>query len=373
LIESLPAFLIIWASLLFSFLAVILFLPKLNQERQRREVFLNDAALKRVIYLNVCLAVIDYAVTVYLVGGVAQFLVSHWYLRADDMSTHLGLGYVLYSWFSQANQIVLTAAAVLFTYSQARKGTFNWRFSFFLLVVFLFHVIFTGNRIFVALYIISLVVSCWLYSRKTVVIALMTAAPALALVFSAWSYFRSAPTKIAERTSVYMDADLGNRTATILMDAFDGSDAVLLFHIIDDFGVRYSYMYGGTYLRSVSFIIPRSIYPDKAPNFAVQLAEKYEPGGTTSLCATELGELYANFGPLSVLLLPLITLLILITSEARIDLIRNQPLASAVAFILIIWMVRSTFEDNLITFLVSLFVVRIFHLQRGLTGPLPNT
>jgi len=363
LLESIPPFFMIWSALFLSFVTVILFLPKLDKGWQRREVFLNDGALKRAIYLSVGLMVLDWVITVYLVGGVAEFLVSHWYLRADDMSTRLGSGYVLYTWLSQANQIVFTAAAVLFTHSQARKGAVNWKFSAFLVLVFLFQVVFSGNRIFLALYLVSLVVSCWLYGRRKMVIALVLSAPAFALIFSAWSYLRAAPAEIAERSEVYRDSDLGNRTVTVLMDSFDGSDTVLLFHIINDFGDKFSYLYGSTYLRAVSFVIPRSIYPEKAQDFTIQLAEKYEPGSTTSLAATQLGELFANFGPLSVLLLPLFTLMIMYASETHIKWLINRTLTSSVFFVLIIWAVRSTFEDNFITFLAALAIIRALRLE----------
>jgi len=188
-------------------------------------------------------------------------------------------------------------------------------------------------------------------------------APAFALIFSAWSYLRAAPAEIAERSEVYRDSDLGNRTVTVLMDSFDGSDTVLLFHIINDFGDKFSYLYGSTYLRAVSFVIPRSIYPEKAQDFTIQLAEKYEPGSTTSLAATQLGELFANFGPLSVLLLPLFTLMIMYASETHIKWLINRTLTSSVFFVLIIWAVRSTFEDNFITFLAALAIIRALRLE----------
>jgi oligosaccharide repeat unit polymerase len=364
-IESMPAFVMIWAALLLSLVSVLLFLPKLKSGWRRREFVLNDTSLKRTIYVTVFLAVVDYIVSIYIAGGLAQFLVSHWYLRAEDMVTTLGDRYVLYAWLMQANQTVFTAAAVLFTHSQARKGTVNWRFHFFLIVVLLFHVVFSGNRIFLALYVISLLVSCLLYGRSKVVVILLTAAPVLALTFSAWAYFRSAPTEIVANIPVYMNADLGNRTATVLMDAFDGSDTVLLFHIVNDFGEKYDLLYGSSYLRSLSFIVPRSIYPERARGFQLQLAEKYEPGETTSLAATQLGELYANFGPLSVLLLPLLTLMIMFGSEAGIGWIAEHAITSSVVFVLIIWTVRSTFEDNFITFLAALVIIRALRLERS--------
>jgi len=365
-VESLPPFLIIWTSLLFSFLTVLVFLPKPDQRWKRREIILNDSSLKRIILVTVCLAVVDYVATIYMAGGLDQFLLLNWYLRVEDWITTLGQRYVLYVWLTQANQAVLTAAAVLFTHSQARKGAVNWRFSIFLIVVFLFHTAFHGERIFLALYLISLLTSCWLYGRKRVVITLLVAAPALAVVFSAWASFRGAPTDIAKNLPRYMEADLGNRAMTVMIDACDGSDTVLLFHIIRDFGSKYGLLYGTSYARALTFLVPRSIYPERAKGFNIQLAEKYEPGGTTSLAATQLGELYANFGLLSVLLLPGLTVAIMIGSNLLVGRIHNHVLISAVAFVLLIWSARSTLEDNFITFLLAAFLIRILRLERNL-------
>ena len=365
-LETVLPFLITWASLLFSFLTVLFFAPATSHERERDEIIIDIPLLKKVILVTTCFAIIDYVATIQLVGGVERFLVTNWYLRGTDLLASLGDRYVLYLWLAQANQIVYTAAAVLFTHSQARKGAIEWRFTALLIVIFLFHIAFQGERIYLALYLISLVTSCWLYGRKRVVAALLTIAPVLALVFSAWAYFRNAPTDIAKNIPVYMDADLGNRAVTILMDACDGSDTVFLFHIINDFGDKYPLLYGTSYARALSFIVPRSLYPDKPKGFALQLAEIYEPGETTSFAATELGELYANFGPISILLLPLLTLAILFGSEWLTQRIRQHVLTSSVLFLLLIWSARSTLEDNFITFLLAALLIRIFRFDQNL-------
>ena len=82
------------------------------------------------------------------------------------------------------------------------------------------------------------------------------------------------------------------------------------------------------------------------------MAQLYEPGQETSLGGTQLAELYANFGVLSVLLLPAITVLILLLSERLTRNIEKHVLLSAVLFVLFIWYARSSFEDNFVTFVL---------------------
>ena len=164
----------------------------------------------------------------------------------------------------------------------------------------------------------------------------------------------------------YVDADMGNRTATVLMDAIDGIDTVFLFHIINDFGSKYRFLYGASYARALFFMVPRRLYPNKPTGFALQLAEIYEPGETTSFAATQLGELYANFGPASILLLPLLTAGILFFSEWLTQRISKHALTAAVVFLLLIWSARSTLEDNFITFLVATALIQLFRFDRAL-------
>lgn len=362
-------FLVIWISLMFSFMAVLLFMPRTSGKRGHSEIVLDESKLERVILITAAFTLLDCLVTVWSAGGLEALLLSNWYLRGVDLGARLGDRYILYTWLSMANQTVFAAAAVLHTHSQARTRKVNWRFSILILLLFILHIVTIGERIFFALYLVSLITSCWLYGRKRFIVALLMIAPVLALVFSAWAYFRNDLTKIGERMPVYMEQDFGNRAVTHLMDACEGSDTVILFHIINDSGEKYDYMYGESYARVFFFMVPRRFYPEKPERFAVQLAKIYEPGATTSLAATQLGELYANFGAFSVVLLPLITILILWLSESLTQEIEKRILLSTVVFLLLIWSARSTFEDNFINFLLTLLLIWGLRLGQGLCFP----
>jgi hypothetical protein len=194
-------------------------------------------------------------------------------------------------------------------------------------------------------------------------------APALALVFSAWAFFRNDLLNIRENLPTYAEADLGNRAVTSMMDAFDGGGTMLLFHVVNDFGDKYEYMYGMSYARVLYFFVPKRFYPEKPATFANQLGKIYVPGEITSLDATELGELYANFGVLSVLLSPFITLSILFCSEKFTQDIEKHVLLWGMLFLLAIWFARTTFADNFLTLLFALLLVWGLRLERGLCFP----
>jgi oligosaccharide repeat unit polymerase len=359
-------FLVIWLSLLLSFMTVIFLVRGVDRRQQRREIELDESSLRRIIFITAGLALLDYSTAIWLAGGVGPFLLSNWYMRGVELASRFGDSYVVTLWLSQANQTVFTAAAALYTHSRIKQGNANWRLLTLIVLLFLVHIAIFGDRIFFALYLLSVMTSSWLYGRKKLIAVLLMIAPALALIFSAWAYFRNDLTKIGENISVYAEQDLGNRAATYFMDACDGSDTMILFHLINDFGARYDYMYGASYARVLFFAVPRRVFPEKPPRFAIQLATIYEPGETTSLAATQLGELYANFGGISVVLLPFITALILWLSDKLMQKIEKYILLSAVLFLLFMWSVRATFEDNFVTFVFVLFLIRGLGLARGL-------
>ena len=362
---------VVWASLLFSLLAVLFFAPAAGELGQRVSVPIKESGLRKAILVTAGLAIFSYVATIQMVGGFGVFLVSHWYSRQNELVGRLGDAYVLFSQFSQANQILFTAAAALFAHVQIKRAEFDWRFCGLILFLFLVQIAMTGNRIFFALYLMSFAASCWLHRRKRPVVILLVIAPVLIFLFSAWNFFRHDLSTIGKDIPAYAEGDLGNRSVTSLMDAFEGNDTMILLHMINDFGTKYDYLYGGSYARVLYFLIPRSIYPEKPAGFAVRMAALYEPGNLGSLAVTQFGECYANFGPFSLMLFPLITVMFMKFSASAAGQMNNHALLSAVVFVLSIWVARSSFEDNFITFLLAFILSGSLRLEKGLTRRIP--
>ena len=53
------------------------------------------------------------------------------------------------------------------------------------------------------------------------------------------------------------------------MDATEGASVMQLLHMVNDFGEKFNYLYGLSYTKAVTFIVPRSLYPSKPQNFPV--------------------------------------------------------------------------------------------------------
>ncbi len=360
--------LVIWLAVLFTFQVVIAITPEYRVGKDdSHSLRFNERRLKKAMLLTWGIALLDYAITIWLSGGMTAFLVTHWYLRQSDFLTRFGDGYVLYIQLIQGNFVVFTASAALYTALMLERRTFSWRFSGLIALALLLQMVMSGNRIFVALYGLSVLVSCWTYGRKKIIFVFMVLSPLVFLFFSAWASLRADLGELSEKLPTYVEQDRGNRAMTTAMNTTEGSSVMLLLHMVNDFGGKFDYLYGLSYTKAVTFVLPRSVYPSKPQNFPVMMAELYEPGEETSLGGTQLAELYANFGVFSVLLLPAITVLILLLSDKVTRNIERHALLSAVLFVLCAWYARSSFEDNFVTFLMAQLLIWVLQLERVCT------
>lgn len=364
---------VIWLALLLTFQAVVALASKAKSGFPA-VLTVNEQKLKRILLTTFGLAICDYAFQVWVYGGWAAFFVSHWYSRSMEMVERAGDTWVLFVRFSGANQIVFTAAAALYVASQLRRGKLEWRFSAFVAFALLIQMVMSGNRIYIALFGLTFLASCWFYRRKKLIAVLLAVSPVIVLLFSAWTYLRGNISAISESIPTYAEAERGNRLTTTLVDTTEATSVMVLLHMVNDFGSKFDYMDGITYTKALTFLLPRRLYPGKSENFPVLLADLYEPGEVTSLGATQLGELYANFGPVSILLLPFMTVMILFLSLKLGSAIEKHLLLSATLSILLIWAALASFEDSFITFFFAALLIWGLRMERGLcvsTQPRP--
>jgi len=358
--------LVIWLSLLFTFQLVALLRPQKESPWSASDLPLDNRKLRRAIFFTLSLSILDCVFAVWRSGGLESFLISHWYLRQVEAFSRFGDLFVLYAQLSLGNQIVFTAAATLFTARHVQLRKSEWRFFTLIGLGLVLQMVMSGNRIFIALYGLSFLTACWFYQRKRLIGAILLLSPLALLFFSAWASLRHDLTSIAEDLPDYVERDMESRAMTTLMDTTEGSSVMLLLHTINDFGDKFSFFYGLTYSKAITFVVPRALYPSKPENFPVQIAKLYEPGENTSLGTTQLGELYANFGVFAILLLPFFTIMILLLSAMLTRRIESHALLLTVLFLLLIWLARTSFEDNLITFVFAAVLIWGLRLQRGL-------
>jgi oligosaccharide repeat unit polymerase len=364
--QFLGPYLIIWLSLMLTCAVAHLFCPASPPKKGDSHV-VSRRQLERIILITMALSALDWIATIWLNGGIADFLVSHWYFRQENLVERLGSVFVLYARASLINQITFTGAAALYASLGLKDRNTKWRFTSLILFFFLVEIVVSGNRIFFAAYLLAFLTSSWLYGRKKIIAALLAASPLLVLVFNAWGWVRHDVSKISDSVDSYViETGAENRAVTNLMDMTQGSAITLLMHVTGDFGNEYDYLYGSTYSRLFTFFQPRILQRKRIPNFETLAAQLYEPGETTSLGSTALGEAYANFGFLGIFVLPLFTWLALRYSEWLTAARERHTLLSAVSFMVFIWFARSTFAETAMTLIGVALSIWIFKFENRL-------
>ena len=358
-------YLLVWLSLQGACLAIYVFMPAARSASDNGLVT-SERRLERVLLISMALTVLDWVVMIRLVGGIETFLVSHWYERGEDLVASLGDSYVLLSHLSTANQVIFASAAALYTGLLLKHGRVKKKFLLLVGLFFLLEVVMTGNRIYLAIYLMAVLVFCALYPRRRVIVALLVASPVLVLVFSAWSAIRHDLSDIPKSVSSYADADHENYVTSALFNVVEGMDALLLMHVVRDFGTRFEYLRGESYSRLVLSFIPRSVYPGKPSNLTAVMAELYLPNVLTSLNVTEMGEMYANFGPFTILLFPLFTIGVIGLSHWTASMQILHGLVPSVLFTLMAWTARVTLEDSFLVFVLAFLLMSLFRMERGL-------
>ncbi len=322
--------------------------------------------LERVIGIAMALSIIDWAVLIWLVGGFAEFLVSHWYLRSEELSARLGASFTLYTRISLANQLLFTGAAALHTGLGLEQRRPRWKFTALIFVFLLIEMAMSGNRIFIAFYLLAFAASCWIYGRRKLLALLLVASPVLVILFSAWGMVRHDLSKIPDTVAGEGESEISEQTMSSVMHATEGSAVMLLLHMVNDFGGKFDYLHGSTYGRLFTFWLPRSLYPSRPLDFTNQAAIYYLPGEATSLCSTALGEACANFGPAAIAVLPLFTLGVAAYTRYLARRPGGRPLLSAVSFVVLIWFARCTFAENVFNLAAVAALIWLLRLERGL-------
>jgi hypothetical protein len=361
-------YVVVWLAMMLTCLAVFLGGAKPHAGRSGTPA-VSILKLERTLWITMALSVATWVVNVWLVGGFAEFAVSHWYLRNAALAERFGGSFTLYTRLALANQLLFTGAAALHLSLGLCQRNVRWGFTALIALFLLIEMGMSGNRIFIAFYLLALLTSAWLYGRRRLVASLLVLSPVLVLVFSAWGAVRHDLSKISDSAAGVIEADTGHRALDSLMHATEGGAVMLLLHMVNDFGGRFDYLYGSTYGRLLTCWLPRTVYSGRPLDFTSQAAAFYMPGETTSLCATAAGEAYANFGLASILVLPLFTWGMVKYTNFLTRGEGGRPLMSAVAFVIVIWFARCTFAENAINLLEAALLIWAFRLEKGLCAP----
>lgn len=377
--EFLVPFLIIWITLSFVNLSVIIFSPKrgtidVPDELYRDKLILSLPQIKKILIFSIGISFIFFLINIYLGGGPIAYFSTHWYYRFNETSEQFGMLFTLYLKIYYTNQVILAASTGLLTMAAIRK---QWNknyyilgFSFFTMVL---HMVMSGNRIYIALLLIYIIVAMVSFLNIRKLIKWFLVFIPIVPIFSVWTYLRSNLANLSVGLKNYISAfdQVSSKIITTLMDLTEGSNNVLLIHIMNDYGSDFEFLRGITYIRALTSVLPKrlGLYID---NFSIILANIYQPGFKSSMNGTALGEAWANFGVLQIVVLPVITLLIIWISHYFYIHRQNCTLYTSVMFIMLAWMARSVFAENFQVLIIALLLITILKYEKNLLY-LPNT
>jgi hypothetical protein len=130
----------------------------------------------------------------------------------------------------------------------------------------------------------------------------------------------------------------------------------VLVGIHERFGNSVDFLYGSSYLKTLVWWVPRSIYPDKPITITMEANKVFAPYTDVSLVTTALGESYANFGLFTLITLPIFLLLF----KVVIDNLFSNKISHFVKLIFGFLLFRMAYSDLFIYMLFGgLFLLLI--------------
>lgn len=115
-------------------------------------------------------------------------------------------------------------------------------------------------------------------------------------------------TSAVQAANTHLRTDEGRDLQLMLSSSFEASNLNMANMVIANYPSKYGYLMGDTFIvRPLTFYLPKALWPNRPEGFGLTLGRisGLNVDGI-ALNSTYVGEAYANFGPLSVFLLPLI-------------------------------------------------------------------
>jgi hypothetical protein len=219
----------------------------------------------------------------------------------------------------------------------------------------------TGNRIFTLLVLVTLFIVIVMEQRYGWLLGFLAFTPALAYFMSIFRWIRSfmhssgagGIGEVIAGLAIGIDFASKQSSSIDVVDIISGiTESVnlnVLVGVFERFGDVNNYLWGETFLKTIVFWIPRSIWATKPDSITTVAGNLFAPGDSVSLVTTFYGELFANFGLFSFALL--VPLLILAEKLCAI-LFEDRLVRALVSFVLGFILVRMPVSDMLLVVVV---------------------
>ncbi len=298
-----------------------------------------------------------------LVLGWEGLFLAGWLERTEHVGGALGEVFWLILKFWQGNSLLLTSSLIMWlqgpirTTTPKQAGIVALAGATILIEVFL-----SGNRIFVALMLITYFSHLLIKQKYLALLLVALSFPGLSILSGTWAYYRI-------NSDVGLGASLAhiseiaisdpNMIPTSVIEMTEGANSLALMAITRDFGNEEELLLGHTLIKVFLLPVPRSIYPNKPENFNLIAAAIYEPNiPGFSLNTTIFGELFANLSYGAAPALIFITWLLLLYSRS---MARSgfHPIKAIALFQAMLWMARTNLSDSILLFATVLVAFSI--------------
>ncbi len=296
---------------------------------------------------------------IFIAAGIHQG--GNWYVSREVFFKEGGsLALVLA--FSYIALKIIFMASILTAYENREIN-----FVKFIMVILLFAIIdivLTGNRIYVFVLIAAIVINLIIHYKFKILLFGLFVIP-FGYMLSIYRHMRGglftegipSLNNIIDMISKAIEKD-PPRIDTFLLGISESVNFNVLYEVFNYITFNNA-LWGETFLKSFTFIIPRSLWPDKPLSITQFAGEWFAPESEhLSLVTTIIGEVHANFYLFGIVLLPII---LFFTDQILKKVFSTTIMANMLFFILGLLIFRMPYSDIL---LVSIFIfIFIFYKE----------
>ena len=328
---------------------------------------INYKSLKKIYLITLSLVVLVWVIKIYSAGGLIPYFFQHWYSRGFEGIENNSSYLLIIERLFEAIYIAFCSIVALVIYDSIKNKNYNYWLLISAILTLLLGVLMSGNRIHLILIGLYVAPAVFIYNRKILFpIGILT--PVVIILGSYWANIRGFTDK-GEGIEIYTDRLLNGEVdfLTPILEIFEGANILALIEIIKNVGNKFDVVLGESYLKAITWLIPRSVWPEKPLSATQAVADIIEPDGNGwSVSFTQFGEIYYNFGIASFVILPVATILLLAISNYFNNHYYSSPLKVISGSLLIFWMARSIFSDNLVLLFFTFFIIWTFKLEKNL-------
>lgn len=306
--------------------------------------------LKGIIYIYIITLGIIFIGSGLLEGG-------NWYRNRNIFFKEAGSIAVLIAYIYNAAK-VLIIVAIIYLWTLEKLKTL--RFLLFLFAFTIFDMFISGNRIYL---FVTIVILALFVIKKYKVKALIITPLALPVVFflgyfaSIFRHMRGPLFVNGLPTVDIFIKSLKNamkidppRIDSFFLNISESINVNIIYNIFDNYDKT---LYGATYLKTLLFYVPRSIWESKPESITVIAASVY---GYSSLVTTIIGEMHMNFSYLGIIILPV---LLVVTESIITRFSRDNMFYGLIAFFFGMLIFRMPYSDEILVYAFLICIVYI--------------